>query len=272
MLAGGYLNIAEAFSLLGEEPATVAAYDAIVKAFSDGFFEKIARYTIMDQPVYNWSYASDDVGPDFRYDEDLGHGGYDFWGIYRAYVRGKAGIREADMLPFANTIRHVIIRPDGLATANRVNGEGPDRAGLGSTWLYGAYLRHDFYEAIAKTMVAGAKRDPMTSGRLLLAKHHNAQGWSTTPAPPAVMGGPDGGVAADAPPATPPDGPAPRRTPRPPPPLSRPTRPWPPHPTRSATARAAALRHHRPARILSREARWADAPAGPRRPRRRAEG
>jgi hypothetical protein len=196
MLAGGYLNIAQAFELLGEEPATVAAYDAIVKAFTDGFFEKITKYTVMDQPVYNWSYASDDVGPDYRYDEDLGHGGYDFWGIYRAYVRGKAGISEAAMLPFANTIRHVIIRPDGVATANRINGAGPDRAGLGSTWIYGAYLRHDFYQAIAGTMVAGAKRDPMTAGRLLLAKHHAASGWTRT-APPVPMSPADGGVTPD---------------------------------------------------------------------------
>ena len=43
MLAGGYLNIAQAFELLGEEPATVAAYDGIVKAFTDAFFEKITE-------------------------------------------------------------------------------------------------------------------------------------------------------------------------------------------------------------------------------------
>jgi hypothetical protein len=177
MLANGYLNVAQALELLGEEPATVAAYDAIVKAFSDGFFAKVTTSAVMAQPVYNWSYASDDVGPDYRYDEDLGHGGYDFWGIYQAYLRGRAGIREADMLPFANTIRFVMIRPDGLATANRVNGEGPDRAGLGSTWLYGAYLRPAFYEVIAGTMLAGAKRDPMTTGRVLLAKHHASRGW-----------------------------------------------------------------------------------------------
>ena len=227
MLAGGYLNIAQAFELLGEEPATVAAYDGIVKAFTDAFFEKITKYTAMEQPVYNWSYASDDVGPDYRYDEDLGHGGYDFWGIYRAYLRGKAGIREADMIPFANTIRYVVIRPDGMATANRVNGAGPDRAGLGSTWIYGAYLRPDFYEVIAGTMVAGAKRDPMTTGRLLLAKHHKANGWTRTP-PPAPPTGPDGGVPDTSPVAA--DGPSPEN----PPGGQRPRDAAPPEPAASA--------------------------------------
>ena len=197
MLAGGYLNIAEALELLGDEPATVAAYDAIVKAFTDAFFERITRYTAMDMPVYNWSYASDDVGPDYRYDEDVGHGGYDFWGIYRAYVRGKAGITRADMLPFASTIRYVIMRPDGVSTANRVNGVGPDRAGLGSTWIYGAHLRPEFYEAIAGTMLAGAKRDPMAAGRLLHAKHLHARGWDMTPV------GRDGGAPDPAPPGAP---------------------------------------------------------------------
>jgi hypothetical protein len=211
MLAGGYQNVAQSLELLGEEPKTVADYEAIVKAFTDAFFEKITKYTAMDQPVYNWSYASDDVGPDYRYDEDLGHGGYDFWGIYKAYVGGKAGITREAMLPFANTIRYVIIRPDGVSTANRVNGAPPDRGGLGSTWIYGAYLNHDFYEAIGATMIAGAKRDPMTAGRLLLAKSMNARGWveeqsdGGAPTPPPAR--PDGGAAApsDAGAARPPD-------------------------------------------------------------------
>jgi MYXO-CTERM domain-containing protein len=181
MLANGYLNVAEALERLGEEPATVAAYDAIVKAFTDGFFAKITRYTVMDQPVYNWSYASDDTGPMYRYNEDMGHGGYDFWGIYKAFARGKAGITREQMVPFANTLKYVIVRPDGAATANRVNGAGPDRGGLGSTWIYGAFVRPDLYQTIAGTMLAGAKRDPMTAGRLLHAKQMNARGWPGLP-------------------------------------------------------------------------------------------
>jgi hypothetical protein len=188
MLASGYQNVAEALELLGEEPKVVAEYDAIVKAFADGFFEKITKYSTMGHDVYNWSYASDDMGPDYRYDEDLGHGGYDFWGIYKAYQRGRAGITRDAMIPFVNTTRYVIIRPDGMATANRVNGAGPDRAGLGSTWIYGAALQPESYEVIAGTMVSGAKRDPMTAGRLLWAKHMNDRKWAADP-------GSDGGVA-----------------------------------------------------------------------------
>jgi MYXO-CTERM domain-containing protein len=198
MMASGYQNVAEALALLGEDAGTVTEYHAIVKAFTDGFFAKITRYMAMDQPVYNWSYASDDVGPNYRYDEDAGHGGYDFWGIYKAYVGGKAGIARADMLPFANTIRYVMIRPDGIATANRVNGEGPDRAGLGSTYIYGAYLEPRFYEAIATTMLAGAKRDPMTAGRLLLAKQMNARGWMEESATGGDGGAPTPPTKSDA--------------------------------------------------------------------------
>jgi hypothetical protein len=204
MLASGYQNVAESLELLGEEPQVVAEYDAIVKAFTDGFFEKITKYTAMGHDVYNWSYASDDMGPDYRYDEDLGHGGYDFWGIYRAYKRGRAGITTAAMIPFTDTIRYMIIRPDGMATANRINGAGPDRGGLGSTWIYGAALRPEFYQVIAGTMVSGAKRDPMTAGRLLWAKYMNDRNWPAEPGsdggvPPPAPGGIDAGPDAPAP-------------------------------------------------------------------------
>lgn len=190
MLASGYQNVAESYELLGEEAKLVAEYDAIIKAFTDAFFEKITKYVSAGHTVYNWSYASDDVGPDYRYDEDLGHGGYDFWGIYKAYQRGRAGITSEAMLPFTDTIRYMIIRPDGMATANRINGEGPDRGGLGSTWIYGAVLRPEFYPVIAGTMVAGAKRDPMTAGRLLWAKYMNDRKWPAEP-----RSGGDGGMA-----------------------------------------------------------------------------
>jgi len=207
MLASGYQNVAESYELLGEEAKLVAEYDAIVKAFTDGFFEKITKYTSAGHTVYNWSYASDDVGPDYRYDEDLGHGGYDFWGIYKAYQRGRAGITKEAMLPFTDTIRYMIIRPDGMATANRINGEGPDRGGLGSTWIYGAALRPEFYQVIAGTMVSGAKRDPMTAGRLLWAKYMNKRNWAAEPGsggdggaapPPPGDSGIDGGADAAA--------------------------------------------------------------------------
>jgi hypothetical protein len=194
MLAGGYLNIAEALDLLQEDPATVVEYDVIVKAFTDAFFEKVTKGQAMGNPVYNWSYASDDTGPDYRYPEDLGHGGYDFWGLYKAFVRGKQGISKDSMVAFANTVRYVIMRPNG-SFSEKVGGTGGDRPSMGSTWLYVMFFRPDLYKTIAGSLVGDAKGDPDTAGRLLWAKYMSSRNWAMDP---PIYG--DGGVPAPPPP------------------------------------------------------------------------
>ncbi len=188
MLVGGYLNIADALDALGEDRATVAAYDAISKAFVDAFFANVAKAEAGGQPVYRWSYASDDMGPDFRYPEDIGHGGYDFWGIYKAFVRGKLGLKPDQMVAFANTVRYVIMRPNG-SFSEKVNGTGGDRPSLGSTWLYVIFFRPDLYRTIAGSLLPAAAGDPDTAARVLWAKHMNASGWMMDPPPPPP--GPD---------------------------------------------------------------------------------
>jgi hypothetical protein len=180
MLVGGYLNIAEALDALGEDPATVAAYDAISRAFVDAFFAHVVKAEAAGQPVYRWSYASDDPGPEFRYPEDIGHGGYDFWGIYKAFVRGKLGVRPDQMVPFANTVRFVIMRPNG-SFSEKVTGTGGDRPSLGSTWLYVIFFRPDLYRTIAGSLLPAAASDPDTAARVLWAKHKNASGWRMDP-------------------------------------------------------------------------------------------
>jgi hypothetical protein len=204
MLAGGYLDVAETLDLLKAEPAVVAEYDRIVKAYADAFFAKVTRREVMGQPVYSWSYASDDNGPDYRYPEDLGHAGYDFWGLYKAYVRGKSGLTLQQMAPFANTLRYVIMRPNG-SFAERVNGTGADKASAGSTWLYAIYFRTDLYQAIAGSLLAAAKNDPDTAARVLWAKYMNARGWKEEGPVYGDGGLPPVGPAAD---AGPPDRPA----------------------------------------------------------------
>lgn len=207
MLAGGYLDVGETLEVLKEEPQTVAQYDAIVKAFSDAFFKEVTRYMVMGYPVYNWSYASGDPGPTYRYPEDLGHGGYDFWGLYKAFVRGKAGITREQMVPFANTIRYVVMRPNG-SFSEKVSGAGGDRSSMGSTWLYVIFFRPDLYKTIGGSLMGEAASDPDTAGRLLWAKSMNARGWTAeppvssdggVPMPPLSDGGPaDAGASRDA--------------------------------------------------------------------------
>jgi hypothetical protein len=174
MLANGFLSIAMALDVLGEEPATVTRYDAVVKTWVRALIDiGVVKTTAMSNPTYDWCYGSAQHPPTCS--EDVGHGGYDFWGIYRAYARPKLGLSMAEVVPFANTFRYLIMQGNGFA--GKVSGAGTG-GNVGSTWLYAAFLRHDIFPAVGATLTDAARRgDPDTAGRLLWSKYMNARNW-----------------------------------------------------------------------------------------------
>jgi hypothetical protein len=196
MLANGFLSIAMALDVLGEEPATVARYDKIVKAWVRALIDGgVVKGMAMGNPTYDWCYGSNDRPP--ACSEDVGHGGYDFWGVYRAYARPQLGLTMAEVAPFANTFRYLIMKA-GAGFAAKVNGSGAG-GNVGSTWLYAAFFRHDIFPAVATALLpAATKNDPDTAGRILWGKYMNSRAWKPEERygdPPLT---PDAAVPADA--------------------------------------------------------------------------
>ena len=77
--------------------------------------------------------------------EDVGHGGYDFWGIYRAFARPKLGLTRRRWSPSPTPSATAIMQGTGFAA--KVSGTGMG-GNVGSTWLYAAFLRHDIFPAV----------------------------------------------------------------------------------------------------------------------------
>jgi hypothetical protein len=195
MLANGFLSIATALDVLGEEPATVARYDAIVKTWVRALIDGgVVKGTAMGNPTYDWCYGSNDKPPGCS--EDVGHGGYDFWGVYRASARSKLGFTMAEVVPFANTFRYLIMKGGGFSS--KVDGSGTG-GNVGSTWLYAAFFRHDIFQAVATSLVGAARGgDPDTAGRILWSKYMNSRNWQpeeTYGDVPAVPPGPSDAAA-----------------------------------------------------------------------------
>jgi MYXO-CTERM domain-containing protein len=195
MLANGYLSTALSLQVLGQDPAVVQQYLALVETWVSALLGDVVPGTAMGQPVYLWCYAPGQKQP---CSEDTGHGGYDFWGVYRAYATPELGFTLQQLVPFANTFAYKIILPAG-GFAARVDGSGTG-GNVGSTWLYVPYFRHDLFKAVATPLIADAtKGDPDTAGRILWLKYMNNGGW---PAEPSVDGGAppivDAGVPVDA--------------------------------------------------------------------------
>ena len=104
MFLNGFQRLSECHQLLGDSPARVAEYDAIVKAAIVTFTAALQPYTTNGIPAYNWTYAPGSGGSE---DNTL-HSTYDIWGITRAWESGRYGLSNATMVPFANTLRNVM--------------------------------------------------------------------------------------------------------------------------------------------------------------------
>ena len=104
MFLNGFQRLSECHQLLGDNPARVAEYDAIVKAAINIFIASLQPHTTNGIPVYNWIYAPGSGGSE---DNTL-HSTYDIWGITRAWESGRYGVSNATMVPLANTLQYVM--------------------------------------------------------------------------------------------------------------------------------------------------------------------
>jgi hypothetical protein len=104
MFLNGFQRLSECHQLLGDNPARVTKYDAIVRAAMAVFIGALQPYTTNGAAVYNWTYAPGSGGSE---DNTL-HSTYDLWGITRAWASGRYGLANATMLPFANTLQYVM--------------------------------------------------------------------------------------------------------------------------------------------------------------------
>ena len=104
MFLNGFQRLSECHQLLGDSPARVAEYDAIVIAAMNGFIASLQPYATNGISVYNWTYAPGSGGSE---DNTL-HSTYDLWGVTRAWASGRYGLSHATLVPFANTLQYVM--------------------------------------------------------------------------------------------------------------------------------------------------------------------
>src|SRR5207248_1289606 len=98
MLAGGFLRLADCHELLRDDPERVKKFHEIVRSNCEWFLHDLHPYERGGRAVYDWGYS---LG---RRSEDVPHGGYDIWGLCRAYDHGGFGVVAAVMTNFANTL------------------------------------------------------------------------------------------------------------------------------------------------------------------------
>lgn len=119
MFMSGFQRMSEIHQLLGDSPAKVAQYDAIVQAAMNWFVSDLSPYTTNSHSVYNWTYAPGSGGS-----EDMSlHADYDMWGVHRAYFSGRyTNLPASTLTPFGNTLQYVI-NLGGNTFADYVNGD-----------------------------------------------------------------------------------------------------------------------------------------------------
>jgi hypothetical protein len=166
MLNNGFGRLAECHALLGDDPARVARYDAIVKTSCESFLASLVHYDVNGHDCVKWSYAADD--PTLHYMEDTAHGGYDML-ILRAWRSGRYGITKESLLPFANTAMYVIRREDGTY-ASKVNGTGTTAKTLRTTYLPLCQFVPELWPGAAKADLARAMHDPLLTATILSMK------------------------------------------------------------------------------------------------------
>jgi hypothetical protein len=132
----GFQNLAACHTILGDDPARAAYYDAIVQASLDWFFGSgVTVYgDNAGNTAYNWAYA-----PPSTSGEDSNHGSLDVAGFYRAYASGRYGISADMMTPFASTFVDVmVLGPRNYA--GRVDGTSGSGHAAATTYIRSGYL------------------------------------------------------------------------------------------------------------------------------------
>jgi hypothetical protein len=170
MLSGGFLRLALCHEILKDDPARAKQYREIVGANLKWFLGDLHPREQNGHAVYDWGYSAGRTG------EDVPHGGYDIWGLCRAFDDGGFGVPAATMTNFANTVRYVIYDPEKKTFHMRVDGKDggkSPRANLAASWMLLAdYFPNDeLYDIVATANSAAAKSRPLEAAFLLRLKH-----------------------------------------------------------------------------------------------------
>ena len=172
MLDGGFQRDAEIHELLGDAPARVARYDAIVKASVRECLNGMKHpSTVNGHTVYTWYYYPWDV----RHLESVGHAAYDILGIWRASnaqgLRAGAGGAGA-----AGRHALFVISKGGGMFATSVDGSGALRGSVQDEWLLTSEWNDSVYDLMAGPALASRRfaRTPMTTAAILFMKGRRA--------------------------------------------------------------------------------------------------
>jgi hypothetical protein len=175
MLSGGFLRLEQCHELLKDDPARVKKYNEIVRANMDWFLADLHPAEKNGHAIYDWGYS---LG---RKSEDVPHGGYDIWGLCRAYDSGKFGVSSATMTNFANTLYYVIYDPANKTFHMRVDGTDASKAARsspGASWsLLSQYFPNDnLYRAVTTANLVQAKTRPLEQAFILWMKYKRSLG------------------------------------------------------------------------------------------------
>ncbi len=173
MLNNGFQRLAECHELLADDVARLKRYDEIVQTSVDWFFEKAKRITVNDHVCYRWTYAAEEPMKHF---EDAAHGGYDVGGLCRAQASGRYGITAAAMQPFANTVMHVMARPNNTFT-DRTDGQQSSKRAPGTLrgyWIDLSEFAPEFLPVFYAANRGRIKNSADTTANLLWVRHRLA--------------------------------------------------------------------------------------------------
>jgi hypothetical protein len=150
MFINAFQRLSECHQMLGDDPARVARYDAIVQAAVNWFVSGLRPYVKNDRAVYNWSYA-----PGITGSENLSlHADYDIWGVTRACLSGRyTNLSESVMAPFGNTLQYVIHKGNNTF-ANFVSGDdSKTRNHVYPAWMLLAQFTPEVYDITARANI-----------------------------------------------------------------------------------------------------------------------
>lgn len=174
LLTDGFTRLAQCHQLLADAPTRVAQYVAIVKPNIAWFFANVTpNRSTMGTACYTFAYAYP------RGMEDTNHFAYDSEGLWIAYNSNLYGLKQSDLLPFANTYIDVVLGTvkDGKF-AGRVDGSTGTGHGGGDNfvrdeYIYWAEIRPDAYQTIGNIEILRNKvgASPQIAARLLWEKY-----------------------------------------------------------------------------------------------------
>jgi uncharacterized membrane protein len=179
MFLNGWQRLSECHAILGDDPARVTLYDAIVQASISWFQSEWQNTTGGGQPCYVWQYAPGHSGGN---EEMNGHAAFDMWGLSRAFSSGKYSLTVAQLRPFAETLRYIIYQGNNTF-AEWVNGDTTStRNYIFSQWMGISAYDPCVFSIMANADIAQGSQgsNPIYDAFILWVKNNRATGFYAT--------------------------------------------------------------------------------------------